>query len=215
MRARILTLHILGAASMLLATACTTVGVRTGVEEPPYSRVAQFDDIEVRRYGERIAAQTLVRGTDEAARREGFDRLAGYIFGANGPGGHLAGQVAAAGPQSRTIAMTAPVAQDPAHDDIWRVAFFMPRIFRLSDLPEPHNPKVSLEVVPAQTFAVLRFSGARDAAAVRTHKARLLSQLSGAGWRAAGEPVAWFFDPPWTVPLMRRNEVAVQVEPKP
>ncbi|PRC49286.1 heme-binding protein, partial [Mycobacterium sp. ITM-2017-0098] len=26
-------------------------------------------------------------------------------------------------------------------------------------------------------------------------------------------PVAWFYDPPWTLPFRRRNEVAVAVTP--
>lgn len=26
-----------------------------------------------------------------------------------------------------------------------------------------------------------------------------------------GPPVAWFYDPPWTIPMLRRNEIAVPV----
>ena len=26
-----------------------------------------------------------------------------------------------------------------------------------------------------------------------------------------GDPVAWFYDPPWTLPFLRRNEIAVPV----
>jgi hypothetical protein len=38
--------------------------------------------------------------------------------------------------------------------------------------------------------------------------------LPATRWEAAGEPVAWFYDPPWTIPALRRNEVAVPVAPR-
>ena len=50
--------------------------------------------------------------------------------------------------------------------------------------------------------------------AVETHKAQLMAGLRGSGWSARGEPVVWFYDPPWTLPPMRRNEVAIRVEPR-
>jgi hypothetical protein len=27
----------------------------------------------------------------------------------------------------------------------------------------------------------------------------------------AGEPLTWFYDPPWTIPFRRRNEVVVSL----
>ena len=35
--------------------------------------------------------------------------------------------------------------------------------------------------------------------------------LDASAWRASGEPQGWFYDPPWTIPFRRRNEVAVSV----
>jgi hypothetical protein len=37
--------------------------------------------------------------------------------------------------------------------------------------------------------------------------------LKPSAWRPTGEPVVLFYDPPFTVPFLRRNEVAVAVEP--
>jgi SOUL heme-binding protein len=45
--------------------------------------------------------------------------------------------------------------------------------------------------------------------AERTDK--LLNTLRANGVEVIGAPVAWFFDPPWTLPFRRRNEVAVPV----
>ncbi|QTN19196.1 heme-binding protein [Brevundimonas sp. AJA228-03] len=209
------TLMAIGAA--LVTTACSTVGVRSGTEEPAYQTLAPAGDLEIRLYGERIAAQTVVTGTSDAARNQGFRRLAGYIFGGNARRASIAmtAPVAQSGGRSagsQTIAMTAPVAQTPSGPDRWTVQFFMPAAYTMDQLPVPDDPTVELVVVPAETYAVVRFSGVGSVRAVETHKAGLMAGLSGSGWVARDEPVVWFYDPPWTLPPMRRNEVAVRVE---
>ena len=85
--------------------------------------------IDIRLYGERIAAQTVVTGNSDTARNQGFRRLAGYIFGGNAQRASIAmtAPVSQAGTGgSQTIAMTAPVAQTPSGVDRWTVQFFMP-----------------------------------------------------------------------------------------
>ena len=201
----------------LMTTACSTVGVRSGTEEPAYQSVATVGEIDIRLYGERIAAQTEVTGNSDTARNQGFRRLAGYIFGGNAQRASIAmtAPVSQAGTGgSQTIAMTAPVAQTPSGVDRWTVQFFMPAAYAMAELPVPNDPTVELVVVPAETYAVVRFSGVGSVRAVETHKAQLLAGLAGSGWTVRGEPVVWFYDPPWTLPPMRRNEVAVRVEPK-
>ncbi|OYX57474.1 MAG: heme-binding protein [Brevundimonas subvibrioides] len=201
----------------LMTTACSTVGVRSGTEEPAYQSVATVGAIDIRLYGERIAAQTEVTGNSDAARNQGFRRLAGYIFGGNAQRASIAmtAPVSQAGAgRSQTIAMTAPVAQTPSGVDRWTVQFFMPAAYAMDELPVPNDPTVELVVVPAETYAVVRFSGVGSVRSVDAHKAQLLAGLAGSGWTVTGEPVVWFYDPPWTLPPMRRNEVAVRVEPK-
>ena len=203
----------------LMTTACSTVGVRTGTEEPAYQAVARTGNLEIRLYDERIAAQTTVTGNSSAARNEGFRRLAGYIFGGNSrraaismtaPVSQSGAKGSASG--SETISMTAPVAQTASGPDRWTIQFFMPAAYALADLPVPKDPAIQLVVVPAQTYAVLRFSGVGSVRAIEAHKAQLIAGLAGSGWSTRSEPVAWFYDPPWTLPPLRRNEVAVLVE---
>ncbi|MCS6920372.1 MAG: heme-binding protein, partial [Elioraea sp.] len=62
-------------------------------------------------------------------------------------------------------------------------------------------------------FAVRRFAGTTGPREVEAETERLLAALRGSAWRPAGEPETWFFDPPWTIPALRRNEVAIPVEP--
>lgn len=174
------------------------VGVRT-VEEPKYAAVASFGEVEIRRYEARVAADAVVSGDEDEARSDGFRKVAGYIFGAN--------------KTNASIAMTAPVVQERAEDG-WRIRFFMPSERPLDQLPAPNDGAVRLGLVPAETYAVLRFTGARDSAAIEERRRALLAALDHTPWKPTGAPVAWFYDPPWTIPFLRRNEVAVTVEPR-
>jgi hypothetical protein len=193
--------------------ACSAVGVREA-EEPKYTVVAHLGDVEIRQYAPRIAAETVVAAGEMDARSIGFRRLAGYIFGGNQGGARIAMTAPVAQDAAGTqIAMTAPVAQTRDAAGRWRIRFFMPASYTLATLPRPNDASVSLVTVPGETMAVLRFSGTTGTESVAAHTAALVKALQGSAWRPAGEPVAWFYDPPWTLPPLRRNEVAVPVSP--
>ncbi|MDG4666376.1 heme-binding protein [Mycobacterium sp. 236(2023)] len=186
------------------------VGIRSGTEEPFYVLVELVGDVAVRRYGPRIAAQTSVSGDEESARSDGFRRLAGYIFGGNTRQTTIA-MTAPVAQQSDKIAMTAPVAQSRGADGESLIRFFMPSKWSMDLLPEPDDDRVELVEVPGETYAVLRFSGDRSPEAVAAKTDELLEALRGSNFAPTGEAVAWFYDPPWTLPFRRRNEVAVPV----
>ncbi len=201
----------------LLAGVGQLVGIRAGTEQPPYEVVGRVGEAEIRRYAPQIAAETLVDGPVESARNEGFRRVAGYIFGDNTTKASVAmtapvvqGREAAGGSQS--IAMTSPVVQQPAGGESWSIQFIMPSKYTMATLPQPNDPRVRLVEIPARTFAVVRFSGLGREDAVARHEKALDAALAGSSWRAVGEPVTWYYDPPWTVPFLRRNEVARPVE---
>jgi SOUL heme-binding protein len=190
----------------------SVVGIRSGTEEPGYSVEQKLDGVEIRRYGPRIAAETSVSANEEAARSAGFRRLAGYIFGKNQGSTKIAMTAPVAQQaQGEKIAMTAPVAQTSGGEGSWVIRFFMPSDKTMDTLPEPNDSSVRLVEVPEETFAVLRFSGVASASDVAEHTAKLMGVLDDAPWQPTGTPTAWFYDPPWTVPFRRRNEIAVQV----
>ena len=192
-------------------SAAMIVGLRVGTEEPHYRIADRVGAVEIRQYGPRVAAETTVDTDDEAARSVGFRRLAGYIFGGNHDGESIA--MTAPVTQRRgggeQIAMTAPVAQSGAGGSTIR--FFMPAKYSLETLPEPDSDTVRLVTVPAESVAVLRYSGDRSPQAVERKASALLDALAGSAYRAQGEPVAWFYDPPFTLPFRRRNEAVVPV----
>ena len=199
--------------SAVLLTGCSVVGIRSGTEEPHYTVVETLGALEIRQYGPRIAAETTVSGNEMASRSGGFRRLAGYIFGDNTARSSIAMTAPVAQEAgSKTIDMTAPVVQDRIADGQWRIRFFMPANYTLQTLPRPNNPAVHIVAVPPQTFGVYRYSGSISPASTAAARRELLQLLEGSGWGPVGEPLSWFYDPPWTLPFLRRNEAAVQVE---
>lgn len=207
--------RLLSAAGALLLGACSVFGVRSGTEEPRFEVLGQQGPLEIRRYGPRLAAETLVAAeSEEAARREGFRRLAGFIFGANRGQARIAMTAPVAqAPGPERIPMTAPVSA-AAQSEGWAIRFFMPASAARETLPVPDDPRITIVEAPAETLAVLRYSGIPNAAAAMAQRAALLEALATGPWRAVGEPFDWFYDPPWTLPPARRNEAVVRISPR-
>jgi hypothetical protein len=193
-----------------------SIGQAQATEEPRFSVVGKVGTIEIRNYGARLAADVVVQGDEEDARSNGFRLLADYIFGNNTARQSIAmtAPVSQERARSEKIDMTAPVAQTRDGSGGWRVRFFMPGQYTLATLPKPNNPAVQIVEVPGETMAVLRFSNSRSAEAIAARTAELLRGLDASSWAVTGPPVTWLYDPPWTLPFFRRNEVAVPVRPR-
>jgi hypothetical protein len=199
--------------SGMVLAGCSAFGIREGTEQPRYTVLGLHEGVEIRRYAPRIAAETAVAAEEERARNDGFRRLARYIFGAN-RGQAKIDMTAPVAVQGQEIAMTAPVAQARDTAGGWVIRFYMPSGWTMDTLPVPDDPAVTLVRVPEETVAVLRYSGYRGADSVAARQAELLRRLEGTAWRPAGRPYSWFYDPPWTLPFLRRNEAAVAVLPR-
>lgn len=207
--------RLVSAASALLLGACSVIGVRSGTEEPRHEVISRRGAVEIRRYAPRLAAQTTVAAaTEEAARREGFRRVAAFIFGAN-RGRARIGMTAPVVQAQARIAMTAPVAQEAAGEGRWTIRFFMPARYTRETLPEPEDARIAIAALPGTTVAVLRYAGPPSPAAAARQRAALLAALRDGPWQPAGESEDWFYDPPWTLAPLRRNEAAVAVAPRP
>jgi len=198
-----------------LLMGCSVFGIRSGYEEPDYEVVAELEGgVEVRRYGLRLAAQTVAAGEDpDEAMDEAFRVLASYIFARNREGESVAMTVPVeVQDEPERIDMTVPVETRSA-DGAVVMRFFMPGHFTRETLPAPADERVEIVEVPGETLAVLGFSGRGRAAAVDEREAELLAALAGTQWRPDGAPAALYYDPPWTLPFLRRNEVVIPVAP--
>lgn len=171
----------------------------SNVEQAKYTVVAKQGSIEIRDYAPMIVAETEVKGPRQEAISEGFRTIADYIFGNNVP--------------HQNVAMTAPVTQQ-SHGNSWKIRFVMPASFTMESLPKPNNNSVKLEPVEAKRFAVIRFSGTPKEDSIIKHQTELEAFIRKNNLEAASEPIYAFFNPPWTLPFLRRNEVMIEITAK-
>jgi len=184
----------------------------SNVEQAQYTVVETHDNIEIRDYAPVIVAQVEVSGDRKEAINRGFRIIADYIFGNNVSAQNVKMTAPVTQQKSEKIAMTAPVTQT-ADGNLWIVRFVMPARFTMQTLPKPTNQAVKLQEIPSRRYAVIRFSGIAGAENLKTHTAQLESFIKAHHLKAiAPQPTYAFFNPPWTLPFLRRNEVMIEVQ---
>lgn len=203
---------IICAALGLLLTCVPSIAMAT--EQPKYKLIEKSGDIELRLYPPMVVAETWVEGSMDQAMNRGFGLIAGYIFGKNiERNGKRSEKIAMTSPVtvdagSQKIAMTTPVTMESA-EGRWRVYFIMPAEYTLATLPTPTDPRVSLREVPAQHMAAITFAGFAGEDKVQEKTSALVAALSKRGLKPSSTPRLARYDPPWTLPFLRRNEVLV------
>ena len=207
-----LTKVVTGRALLLVAWVTFGAGEVMAIEEPKYTLIDQAVDFELRQYEPHIVAETLVDGTFSDVGKEGFRRLAGYIYGKN-RSRELIDMTAPVNqaPSSERIAMTAPVNQAVAGAK-WRITFTMPAAYRMETLPEPLDHRVTLRQEPARLMAAIRYSGTWRQDRFERQEARLRSLMRERGLEAVGESIFARYNPPFALWFLRRNEVLIPVE---
>lgn len=181
-------------------------------EEPRYTVIDQQGAIELRDYAPALVAEVKVKGERKEAINQGFRMIADFIFGNN----TAQTKVAMTTPviqqaTSEKIAMTAPVIQQ-GEGDAWVVQFVMPKEYTAETLPKPNNSQVKIKPIAARQMAVIRFSGStKDDHVIAQRTSELQAYLITHKLKAKGTPVLAFYDPPWTLPFLRRNEVMLEV----
>jgi hypothetical protein len=177
---------------------------------PSYTVVEKGSDYEIRRYDAYLVAETRQRSGDGSG---GFNELFRYISGNNMRESRIpmtAPVLKAAAGEGEKIPMAAPVIKQ-AQGESATIAFVMPPGAAMEDLPQPRSPAVALKEVPARTVAAVTFSGVADAAIIKEKTELLLAALRRDGKTVAAAPFVALYNPPWTPPFMRRNEVLVEV----
>ncbi len=195
----------------LFLTGCTVMGIRSS-EEAPYSLLSESDNIQIRQYQPVLMAETVIEANYEDSGGIGFKRLAGYIFGGNVQKQKMAMTAPVLREAvSENIAMTAPVLQQKMGNQ-WLMAFVMPSGYTLETLPTPLDNKIIIKQVPAKKVAVLRYSGSINEERIAENSQILLEWLAQNHYKLLSASRSAAFDPPWTLPFLRRNEVHVDVE---
>jgi hypothetical protein len=189
--------------SSIFFVGCSVMGIRNS-QQAPYQVLSQHGDVEIRHYGPQLLAETVIDADYAGTGRIGFNRLASFIFGNN--------------QQKQSVAMTAPVLRQPTADrpisdaHQWRMAFVMPADYTLDKVPTPLDPLVTITPVPPKKVATLRYSGELNAERLAEKTELLLSWLQAHQHHAHSLPRSAAYDPPWTVPALRRNEIHIDID---
>jgi hypothetical protein len=192
-------------------------GTAMAYEEPEYRVVRETDEFELREYAPYIVAETVVEGDYRSSGNKAFRILAGYIFGDNRSAEKMAMTApvtADRGADGEKMKMTVPVTSSPdAGDGRYRYQFVMERKYTLETLPVPNDERVTLREVPARLVAARRYSGRRTERNFLRHRDALLSAIEAAGLEPLSAPQSAAYNGPFTLPMLRRNEVLVEVAP--
>ena len=197
-------------------------------EEPNYTILVKTENFELRRYDAQIVAQTWVTGDQDAASRQGFKTLANYIFGNNKSASGNSSKISMTAPvmmqpqvadanvkksETSKIAMTAPVMMKQ-EDNKWRVQFIMPSNYTMQTLPKPNNPDITIAELPVKNYAVIKFSGLAGTQKVEAKTKELQTWMQSQKLVGTAVPELARYNPPWTLPFMRRNEIMIAYQKK-
>lgn len=185
-------------------------GIRTS-EMPSYTVLREDRELEIRKYTTYIIAKTFASGAYSVSSAAAFTHLLDYLGGNNSSGAGL--PFASATPRSGLhIPLTMPVLYWPDEGG-WHAAVILPGKYTFSTAPKPLDDTIELERIPAQTMAALRYSGHAEEAQIQQKFRELRGWVQSLGWRDISAPLAAQYDPPFTIPFLRRNEVLIRAEP--
>ncbi|MEM9380615.1 MAG: heme-binding protein [Planctomycetota bacterium] len=182
--------------SLVGDSATALVGVRT-FEAPDYEVLEKDGPFEVRRYDDLSVVRTSSSAGGDRADGEAFGRLFDYLSGAN--------------ERDKKVAMTVPVLMEEI-DGSTEMTFVLPGRYTADSAPAPDAGEVETATVAVGRVATVRFSGRLTDANVARRTEELRAWIAGRGLTVVGEPLSAGYDPPFTLPFLRRNEVWIRVQ---
>lgn len=201
----------------LFASGCAVFG-KSSVDNAPYTllRVDNSQNIEVRNYDALVLVSTDMSGD---GRNSAFRKLFKYIGGEN----EGAISISMTAPvimdnsnmdnsnKGEKIAMTAPVFMNNRPGESM-MSFVMPKDFTLQTTPKPTNPEVKVTEIKNYKVVAIQFSGTLSNRNVAKHTSILKDWMTANGFTAVSEPVEAGYNGPITLPMLRRNEVLIEID---
>ena len=177
--------------------------ISMALEEPSYSIVKSNENYEIRKYKDRLAVEVEFKSEDS-----GFQYLFNYISGENTTSEKVSMTVPVT--QSAKIDMTAPVTQSNK-DGKMLMQFFLPSKFTIDTAPTPTNKRVKLVIIEGGYYAIKRYSGRTSDTNYKKHLEKLKENLTSDNIETLDDGIKAIFDGPFTLPIMRRNEVMMKI----
>ena len=195
-----------------IASAVVLIGpIMSKVEKPKYIVNFTEEDIESRSYDSMIVAEVLIKNSREESISQGFRVLADYIFGNNVSAEKIPMTSPVIEQKSEKIPMTAPVKQQ-IKDNIWSIQFIMPAQYSMDSLPKPNNNNVKIKLIPPADYVVIKFNGKNENKNIQIHEDKLKEFIEKKDLEVKGKPIYAFYNPPWTIPILRRNEIMIEIK---
>lgn len=171
--------------------------------EPTYQVIKTDGAYEIRRYTPQLAADVTLPA--EATTSDTFRILANYIF-KEYPTGAIGMTAPVTTQRTQAIGMTAPVTTSTTHNHQY-MRFFLPERYTLATLPKPDDKRITIVELPARTVATVRFNDRLSTARVKEQLGQLRQWMTSQNLIAGGSAEVQGYNPPWTLPWWRRNEI--------
>ncbi len=92
------------------------------------------------------------------------------------------------------------------------MTFVMPTKYILETLPRPLDPLVEISMISPKRVATIRFSGLMNKKKFVRYSTELSNWIESNGYTAVSPPRSAGYNPPWTLPPLRRNEIHIDIE---
>lgn len=184
------------AIAVTLSASPVALADRDDYETPSYLVVKRDGAFEVRDYPKMVVA-SVAMSDGSGKTNTAFMKLFRYIDGKN--------------EAKQKIEMTTPVFNSPQEDGEAMMSFVVPKEVAREGAPKADNDEVQISERPGGRFAVYRYSGRWTEANEKAASAKLMAWAKGQGLQTVGEIERASYDPPFTIPALRRNEVMVRL----
>ena len=188
----------------------------SALEEPKYTVLKTYENIEIRNYDSYLVAEVDVEGAYNETGNEAFRILAGYIFGDNQSSTKMnmtAPVESEAIQPSERMNMTAPVFSNKNVNG-YTYRFVMESKYTQETLPVPNNSKIRITEIKDRVMAVIIFSGRWSQKNFDKHEQILVNDLKNEGIGVASEAIYARYNAPFTPWFLRRNEIMFEIEYK-
>ena len=161
-------------------------------EQLTYQTIDVNEIYEIRKYSDRLVIET-----ETSNQNSSFRKLFNYISGSN--------------EKNQEIKMTAPVTQIEKNGNM-TMQFYLPSEFDESNVPNPSNSEVKILNMKGGYFAAITYSGRASDKNFLKHKEILENQLKEDNIKILSPPIRATYNSPFTLPMLRRNEVMFEIE---
>ena len=161
-------------------------------EQLTYQTIDVNEIYEIRKYSDRLVIET-----ETSNQNSSFRKLFNYISGSN--------------EKNQEIKMTAPVTQIEKNGNM-TMQFYLPSEFDESNVPNPSNSEVKILNMKGGYFAAITYSGRASDKNFLKHKEILKNQLKEDNITILSPPIRATYNSPFTLQMLRRNEVMFEIE---